>query len=86
MPSHIELQIPGAARSGKPLEVFAPYDNRLLATVDTADAAAVDQALTTAYALFRDRSQWLSKRPEDAEVVQGAAARCIGAGGCGRGW
>jgi len=61
MPSHIELKIPGAVKSGKPLEVFAPYDNTLLAMVDTADAVAVEQALTTAYALYRDRSQWLSK-------------------------
>ena len=61
MPSHIKLQIPGAAESGKPLEVFSAYDNSLLATVDTADAAAVERALATAYALFRDRGQWLSK-------------------------
>ena len=61
MPLHIELMIPGAGKSGTPLEVFAPYDNSLLATVDTADAAAVDKALTTAHSLFRDRSQWLSK-------------------------
>jgi acyl-CoA reductase-like NAD-dependent aldehyde dehydrogenase len=61
MPQHIELMIPGASASGQPLEVTAPYDNTLLATVDTADAAAVQQALATAHALFRDRSQWLSK-------------------------
>jgi acyl-CoA reductase-like NAD-dependent aldehyde dehydrogenase len=61
MPLHVELMIPGAATSGNTLEVTAPYDNALLATVDTADAAAVEQALTTAYALFRDRGQWLSK-------------------------
>jgi len=61
MPAHIELMIPGAVVSGSPLEVTAPYDNALLATVDTADAAAVEQALATAHALFRDRSQWLSK-------------------------
>jgi len=61
MPSHLELMIPGADKSGMLLEVFAPYDNTLLATVDTADAAAVEQALTTAHTLFRDRSQWLSK-------------------------
>jgi acyl-CoA reductase-like NAD-dependent aldehyde dehydrogenase len=60
MPSHIELKIPGAATSGPPLEVTAPYDNASLATVATADAAAAKQALTTAYALFRDRSQWLT--------------------------
>jgi acyl-CoA reductase-like NAD-dependent aldehyde dehydrogenase len=61
MPSHIKLMIPGASASGEPLEVTAPYDNALLATVDTADAQAVEQALTTAYGLFRDRSQWLTK-------------------------
>jgi len=61
MPSHIELMIPGASVSGTPLEVTAPYDNALLATVDAADAVAAEQALATAYALFRDRSQWLSK-------------------------
>jgi len=61
MPLHIELMIPGASVSGKPLEVTAPYDNAPLATVDTADAVAVELALGTAYALFRDRSQWLSK-------------------------
>jgi acyl-CoA reductase-like NAD-dependent aldehyde dehydrogenase len=62
MPSHIELMIPGASASGTPLEVTAPYDNALLATVATADALAVEQALTTAYGLFLDRSKWLSKQ------------------------
>ena len=60
MTSHIDLMIPGAATSGPPLQVMAPYDNALLATVATADAAAAEQALATAYALFRDRSQWLT--------------------------
>jgi acyl-CoA reductase-like NAD-dependent aldehyde dehydrogenase len=62
MPSHIELMIPGASASGTPLEVTAPYDNALLATVAMADALAVEQALTTAYGLFLDRSKWLSKQ------------------------
>jgi acyl-CoA reductase-like NAD-dependent aldehyde dehydrogenase len=62
MPSHIELMIPGASASGTPLEVTAPYDNALLATVATADTLAVEQALTTAYGLFLDRSKWLSKQ------------------------
>ena len=62
MPAHFKLMIPGALASGKRLEVRAPYDNTLLATVETADAAAVQQALATAYGLFRDRSTWLSKQ------------------------
>jgi len=61
MPAHFEMMIPGAIASGPPLAVTAPYDNTLLATVDTADAVAVEQALATAHALFRDRSQWLPK-------------------------
>jgi len=62
MPSHIELMIPGGSVSGTPLEVTAPYNNALLATLDTADAQAVERALTTAYGLFRDRSKWLPKQ------------------------
>ena len=61
MSMHIEIKIPGATVSGDPLRVFAPYDKRLLATVDSADAAAIEQALTTAFTLFRDRGRWLSK-------------------------
>ncbi len=61
MTIHIELKIPGAVKASATMEVFAPYDNTLLATVDTADAVAVEQALANATALFRDRSQWLSK-------------------------
>ena len=37
MPSHIKLMIPWASASGTPLEVTAPYNHSLLATVDTAD-------------------------------------------------
>jgi acyl-CoA reductase-like NAD-dependent aldehyde dehydrogenase len=70
---HIELKIPGAGVSGDPLQVFAPYDNTLLATVDTADAAAVEQALVTAYSLFRDRSQWLPKS-QRISILQKTAA------------
>ena len=62
MASHIELMIPGGSVSGAPLEVTAPYNNALLATLDTADAPAVERALTTAYGLFRDRGEWLPKQ------------------------
>ena len=73
MVMHIELKIPGAGVSGDPLQVFAPYDNTLLATVDTADAAAVEQALVTACSLFRDRSQWLPKS-QRISILQKTAA------------
>jgi acyl-CoA reductase-like NAD-dependent aldehyde dehydrogenase len=52
--------VPGASPSSTPLEVRAPWDNTLIATADTADSAAVEQALATAYMLYRDRNAWLS--------------------------
>jgi acyl-CoA reductase-like NAD-dependent aldehyde dehydrogenase len=42
------------------VEVTAPFDNAVLATVDTADAEDVDHALTLAQQLFSDRKNWLS--------------------------
>jgi hypothetical protein len=33
----------------------------LLATVDTADRSVAEQALATAYALYRNRDAWLSR-------------------------
>lgn len=41
------------------IEVRAPFDGGLIAELATADAAAVEAALTTAHALFRDRDRWL---------------------------
>ena len=60
MTAHFKLMIPGASPAATPLEVHAPWDNQLIATVDTADSAAVEQALATAYTLYRDRERWLS--------------------------
>ncbi|OUR65640.1 aldehyde dehydrogenase [Methylophaga sp. 42_25_T18] len=42
------------------LEVKAPYDDAILARVDTADADDINQALTTASQLFSDKNNWLS--------------------------
>lgn len=59
-PRHFPLLIPGAAAGGETLEVQAPFDGRLIATLDVADEAAVEQALQTAYGLYRNRDTWLS--------------------------
>ncbi|MEE8171297.1 MAG: aldehyde dehydrogenase family protein, partial [Alphaproteobacteria bacterium] len=40
-------------------EVLSPYDGSVVGAVDCADEAAVEEALTTAYALYRDRRAWL---------------------------
>ncbi len=60
MTQHFPLMIPGATSNAGTLEVHAPYDDSLIATVDTADKDAVEGALRTAYALFRDRDTWLT--------------------------
>lgn len=88
MTAPLPLMIPGNHRSTDSVTVTAPYDNSPIATLQAADAAAVETALATAYQLFRDRDQWLSadtrigilKRTaelmrEQAEVLALEAAR-----------
>lgn len=60
MSEHFPLMVPDARPNEGALQVCAPYDGSLIANVDTADAVAVDGALQTAYALFRNRDRWLS--------------------------
>jgi acyl-CoA reductase-like NAD-dependent aldehyde dehydrogenase len=59
MPEHYPLLVVGSPTPGEPMEVDAPWDGRLIATVDTAGADVADRALATAYALYRDRNAWL---------------------------
>ena len=73
MPEHFKLMIPGASPTSTPLEVRAPWDGALIATVDTADSAAVEQALATAHGLYRDRDTWLSPA-ERIQILQKTAA------------
>ena len=60
---HFPLMIADAATvkaEAKALEVRSPYDDQLLATVATANAAAVEQALRQASRLFADRNEWIA--------------------------
>jgi acyl-CoA reductase-like NAD-dependent aldehyde dehydrogenase len=58
---HFPLMIAGLSKSGADTaEVYSPYNDQLIGTVDQADKADIDLALDTAYGLFRDRSKWLS--------------------------
>jgi len=59
MTDHFSLLVPGATADGK-IEVVAPYDCALIATVDTGGSDAVKTALKTADALFRDKNNWLT--------------------------
>ena len=56
---HFALMIPGATSGAGNVDVTAPYDGSQIATVERADGSAVDQALKTAYGLFRNRDSWL---------------------------
>jgi acyl-CoA reductase-like NAD-dependent aldehyde dehydrogenase len=69
---HFPLMIPGAAASDySPVQVRAPYDNSLIATVAAANAEAVEQALQNAAALFADRDGWLPV-PERIDILERA--------------
>jgi acyl-CoA reductase-like NAD-dependent aldehyde dehydrogenase len=54
------------------LEVFSPYDDRLLGKVPTCGEDHVEHALATAYALHRDRDLWLSI-PERIDILDRTA-------------
>ena len=73
MPERFSLMVPGAAPDEELMEVHAPYDQGLIATVERGGAEAVEKALATAYGLFRDRDRWLSAARR-IEVLRRAAA------------
>ncbi len=73
MPEHFPLMVPGAKPDGEPMDVHAPYDGSLIATVERGGPPVVEEALTTAYRLFRDRDSWLSAARR-AEILRRAAA------------
>ena len=73
MADHFKLLVPGASPDPEPMEVDAPYDGSLIATIETGDAEVVEKAFTTAYSLFRDRDSWLPA-PQRIEILQRTAA------------
>ena len=72
MPDHYPLLVPGATAGADALEVDAPWDGSVIATVQTADEGAVEAALATADGLFRDRDAWLPV-PRRIEILKEAA-------------
>lgn len=56
---HFPLMVPGATPSATPVQVRGPYDLKPIATADVGGAAVVEKAMSTAYALFRNRDAWL---------------------------
>ena len=59
MPDHFKLLIPGTTANGK-IDVTAPFDGAHIATIDTGGNDAVEIALKTADALYRDKPNWLT--------------------------
>ncbi|MAT65245.1 MAG: aldehyde dehydrogenase [Gammaproteobacteria bacterium] len=74
MTTHHKAQLAHDPRPAGRLEVRAPFDDSLIATVDTSGAEDVDRALVTAQALFRDRDAWLSVA-ERIAILERAADR-----------
>lgn len=73
MPQHVPLLIPNSDETDGLLNVHAPFDGQLIATVDTASAAAVETALATAYELFRDKQAWLPAE-QRIEILENSAS------------
>lgn len=69
---HYSLMVPGATPAAKKAEVRSPNDMQVIATADTGGAEVVEKALSTAYALFRDRDKWIPV-PKRIEVLHKAA-------------
>lgn len=68
MSEHFPLMVSGAKAAGTH-KVVSPYDLSEIATVDTAGADAVEQALSSAYALYRNRDAWLPA-PKRIEILE----------------
>jgi len=64
--------IPAAVASGT-LTVVAPFDGGVIAEVETVGTEAIDHALATAQALYRDRSGWLDGATRVAVLERAAA-------------
>lgn len=68
-----QLMIESARPPAGALVVASPFDGRELDRVATAGPEHVDDAMTVAYSLFRNRGSWLSI-PERVEILNKAAA------------
>ncbi len=74
MTQSFPLMVPGARPEGEPVQVTAPYDGAPIASVERGGAQALERALATAHALYRDRDAWLSGE-ERIRILRGAAER-----------
>ena len=68
----VDLMLESARPAAGTLKVTSPFDGRELAEIPTGDVGHVEGAMAAAYALFRERSAWLSI-PERVEILGKAA-------------
>lgn len=60
------------ARVGR-IQVRSPYDNQLLTSVETINEKRLEQVLSLAYGLFKNRNKWLPK-PARIEILERCAS------------
>ena len=77
MAEHFSLTVAGGGTPAGRFEVRCPYDDELLGTVDTLGENLAEQAMATAYQLYRDRSTWLPA-PRRLEILENTAAIMAG--------
>jgi acyl-CoA reductase-like NAD-dependent aldehyde dehydrogenase len=71
---HEPLMVEKSSAAAGILRVTAPFDEKLIAEVETCDSTHVDDALGTAHALFRNRDAWISLH-ERIGILERAAAQ-----------
>ena len=71
---HYPLLISQATKPDGHIDVLSPYDQTAIASVDYANSAQIEQALETAYSIFRDRSKWLSVK-QRVDILDSAASK-----------
>ncbi|MEM7705169.1 MAG: aldehyde dehydrogenase family protein [Pseudomonadota bacterium] len=71
MTEHLAHTVAGGGEPAGQIEVRCPFDDELLATVETIGEELAEKAMATAHELYRDRSQWLpvTRRIEILEKV-----------------
>lgn len=66
---HYPLLLAKDIKPAGSLDVVAPYDRSVIATIDYADEKHVEQALQTAFACYQNRKEWIST-PKRIEILE----------------
>ena len=72
MTEHFPILIANANPTHQKIDVVAPFDQALIATVETADSDVIELALATAHSLYIDRDNWL-KPEQRIDILQKTA-------------